>query len=248
MHPLTMIVCGQTPPKGIVSETLLHLGGTLDRLVSRTLILKGTGDDIELALFGPYLGRATIEVALTAILGRFDPFRLLAIRRAQAASNYDPRQRNPLAFNWAADVQGDDKPKDWEQRPNLKDLQRALLCKHFNDVFWQEAFTELLDAVPDGRGATWMAKLKRIDPEGFTVAMRYEADKIYSELSKGVHHEFVTPTAQYDSVTVRDLLGRSWELVATLGLTACFWPSLKQPATSDLLKSFESIQEEIVVA
>src|SRR5580700_10140207 len=124
MHPLTTIVCGSIPLKGASAETMAHLSDTLDRLIARTLALKQSADPFDLALFGPFLGRATIEVSFTAILGRFDSFRILAIRRSQVANNYDPKQRNPLAFSWSNDVQGDEKPKEWEQRPGTKDLQR----------------------------------------------------------------------------------------------------------------------------
>ena len=96
----------------------------------------------------------------------------------------------------------------------MKELQRALLCKHFHDVFWEEAFKSLLDSVPMHRGADWMKRLQKIEPEVFTVRMRSQADRLFSELSKGIHHELVIPlTQQYDLATVSDLdwmLGICW--------------------------------------
>jgi hypothetical protein len=222
-----------------------HLAETLDTLLTRTIELKNNGDAIDLALFGPLLGRATVEVSLTAITARFDPFRILAIRKSQMASAYDPKSRNPLAFNWSSDVQGEEKPKDWEQRPALKDVQRALLCKHFNDIFWQEAFTFLLDAVPVNRGHQWMGPLKKLDPEGFTTNMRTKADRTYSELSKGIHYEFVVPAIyQFDRATVSNLLESCWELVGALGLTACFSPAVQPLAGLDPIESYEQAQRE----
>jgi hypothetical protein len=91
-----------------------------------------------------------------------------------------------------------------------------------------------------------MARLKRIDPEGFTYAKRTEADRVYSELSKGVHQEFVIPAiAQYDRVTVGDLLGSCWQLVADLGLTTCFSPAVKPLNAADPLDCYEQAQEEL---
>lgn len=249
MHPLTTIVCGPMPTRGAAAETLKHLAESLDRLLTRTMVLVRAADPYDLALFGPFLGRASIEVAFTAILGRFDPFRVLAIRKSQATNNYDPRQRNPLAFSWTNDVSGDEKPKEWEQRPGLKDLQRALLCRHFNDVFWQEAFTNLIDETPGGRGAEWMVRLRRIAPEAFTTAMRSNADRVYSELSKGVHHEFVIPAvAQYDEITVKDLVSRCWELIAGVALAACFSPVLPPMQGGSPLDHYEAVQQEIQAA
>jgi hypothetical protein len=245
MHPLTTIVVDDARG-GAIGEVFAHLADSLDRLLVRAVTLKQTADPIDLALFGPLLGRAIIEMSLTAIVGRFDPFRVLAIRKSRLASTFDVKECNPVAFTWPSDVRGDDKPKDWDQRPNLKDMQRAILCKHFNDLFWQEAFTILLDSVPAHRGATWMAHLKRVYPEGFTVSMRTEADRVYAELSKGIHQEFVIPAvAQYDPVTVGDLLSRSWELVAALGITTCFSPVVKPLLSADPVECYEQAQQEL---
>ena len=72
----------------------------------------------------------------------------------------------------------------------------------------------MLDAVPFHRGAVWMAQLKKLSPKISTVRLRSDADRLYSELSKGIRHELVIPMrAQYDPITVSELLSRSWELV-----------------------------------
>jgi hypothetical protein len=246
MHPLTILACGNAKTSGAIAEVHSHLANSLDRLLVRARTLKIDGNPVDLALFGPSLGRATIEVALTAILARFDPFRVLAIRKSQLSAEYDAKIRNPLAFNWTSDVKGEDNLRDWANRPGIKDVQRALLCKHFNDVFWEEAFTRMIDTVPYDRGKTWMAKLKKINPEGFVTNMRTSADRIYSELSKGVHHEFVIPlTAQYDAATVGDLLNSSWELVGALSVTTCYSPTVRPLEEVDPLDLYEETQEEL---
>ena len=246
MHPLTTLACGNAKTSGAIAEVHSHLANSLDRLLVRAGTLRRDGDAVDLALFGPSLGRATIEVALTAILARFDPFRVLAIRKSQLSTDYDAKIRNPLAFNWTSDVKGEESPKDWDKRPGIRDVQRALLCKHFNDLFWEEAFTAMLDTVPYGRGESWMEKLKRINPEGFLPRMRTEADRVYSELSKGVHHEFVIPmTAQYDAVTVGDLLSRAWELIGALSVTTCYSPAVKPLEAGDPLGLYEEAQREL---
>jgi hypothetical protein len=245
VHPLTTIVCGDAAREGAIGEVYAHLADSLDRLLIRAVSLRNANDPVDMALFGPFLGRATIEVSFTAILGRFDPYRVLAIRRSQLSSGFDVKERNPLAFTWLNDVRAEEKPKDWEQRPTLKDMQRGLLCKHFHDLFWHEAFTILLDSVPSHRGENWITRLKRIDPTGFTTAMRTEADRVYAELSKGIHQEFVIPAvAQYDLVTVGDLLSRCWELVGALGITACY--SHAAPLRgSNAVEWYEEAQREL---
>ena len=170
MHPLTALVCGDVFPDGSIGEVLSHLADNLDRLLVKAAALKKGTDPVEMALYGPFLGRATLEVSLTAICARFDPFRVLAIRRSQLAPEFDISSRNPLAFSWSADVRGEEKFKDWSQQPNIKELQRALLSKHFHDIFWQEAFTAVLDTVPMHRGAEWMRHLQKINPEDSQIA------------------------------------------------------------------------------
>ena len=59
--------------------------------------------------------------------------------------------------------------------------------------------------------------------------MRTEADRLFSELSKGIHHEFVIPLVnQYDAATVDDLLSGCWEFVAALASRAAI-PPLRVP-------------------
>lgn len=234
------------PSAGAMHDVLVHLADTLDRLLVKSATLRKSGTTVDIALFGPMLGRAIIEVSFTAIVSRFDPFRVLAIRKSQLSASYDPKTRNPLAFTWQTDVQGDEKGKTWDERPSLKDLQRALLCQHFSDIFWEEAFTILLDSIPANRGKGWMSQLTRIEPEAFAARMRYEANRLYSELSKGIHHEFVIPlVSQFDPATVGELITRSWQIASALGLTACYSPVTKDLNAGAALTYYEQAQEEL---
>ena len=245
MHPLAQLSCGDIP-SGDIGQVLGHLSDTLDRLIVRAVRLKNDVEDSDISLFGPFIARATIEVAFTAIIARFDPYRVLAIRKSQLLQVYDPQVRNPISFNWTADVRGEEKCKEWDARPGLRDLQRALLCKHFNDLFWEEAFSNLLDQVDFHRGSSWMVNLRKIEPEGFWNSMRSQGDRLYSELSKGIHHEFVIPAAvKFDRITVVDLLNRSWELIAALGVTACYSPAIKPLARETAIDLFEEAQQEL---
>lgn len=101
MHPLATLICGTSSAEGTPAEVHSHLASVLDRLVVRAKALKTAAEPIELALFGPFLGRATIEVGMTAILTRFDPFRVLAIRQSQLAADYDTKIRNPTRLQLA---------------------------------------------------------------------------------------------------------------------------------------------------
>lgn len=244
MTPIVSLLCGKSNLEGDIGSTLTFLGSKLDRLYLKASELTHGQRDGELIFFGPFLARSCLEIAFTILLARFDPFRALAIRKSQASESYEPGIRNPMAFEWSADVRGGD-AKEWGARPSAKDLQRGLLCKHFGDIFWQEAHTRLLDSVPIGRGLSWMANLKTIEPERFLPRMRHEADTLYSELSKAVHHESVIAmTGQYDADNVKDLMSRTWELIADLALVASFSPAALAIKHRDRLGAYEKLQKE----
>lgn len=61
-----------------------------------------------------------------------------------------------------------------------------------------------------------MAQLASMDSDAFIARKRDEVSKLYSSLSKGIHHEFVMrPGALYDRATVVDLVQRTVYAVAT---------------------------------
>jgi hypothetical protein len=57
MHPLTTIVCGDAPRAGAIVEVYAHLANSLDRLLVRAVSLRDENDPVDMALFGPLLGR-----------------------------------------------------------------------------------------------------------------------------------------------------------------------------------------------
>jgi hypothetical protein len=219
----------------------------LDRLIAKSQALLKLNDANDVALLGPYLGRSILELGMTALVSRFDPMRVLAIRKIQISPDYNLKVRNFLAFDWADDVQGQGQSKRWNERPKIVDLQRSLLGGHYHDLFWEEAVQHLFDATADGRGAQWMASLRRTAPEDFTTRTRTEASMLYSQMSKGVHQELVIPAiAQFDIATVTDLITRAYELLGALGLTASASPSIRAISSESPLDAYERCQQELV--
>ena len=158
---------------------------------------------------------------MTALLGRFDPFRILTLREVQQANRTADR-RHAAAVQWTGDILAVKKvtePWSVEQKPD--GMTRALLGDYYEHILWQQAFEQLLDRVPQSRGGEWMRKLRRQKPEGFIPEMRKRAAEIYSTLSKGVHHEFViSPERTLGQDTILVSMNETIELVANLALTA----------------------------
>jgi hypothetical protein len=242
MHPLTLIVCGVHENSTAMGKTFAYLSDTLEKLIHRSVALRRNQDPEESAMFGPILGRAMLEVSCTALVARFDPLRVLAIRQTQVASTFDLQTRNPMAFDWTGDVKGED-VKNLTQGCHARSLQRALLSSHAQELIWREAFESLMDNMPSNRGLDWMRSLERIQPAGFVSFTRGEAEILYSELSKGVHHEFVIP-AQFDVVSVGDLLSRTWTLIGHLGLTACHSSIPRDFHGAAALEAYEAAQRD----
>jgi hypothetical protein len=58
MQPLATLVCGNAKDTGSPSEVTSHLTSVPDRLLVRARALRIAADPVDLALFGPFLGRA----------------------------------------------------------------------------------------------------------------------------------------------------------------------------------------------
>ena len=247
MHPLTELTCGDAPTGSGIGEILSHLGITLDRLLVRSVKLRND-DEVEIALFGPVLARALLEVSFTALLGRLDPFRVLLVREFQRQPSYVVDRRSGVAFNWQPDVQGERVTELFKADLKPKDVPRALLGSYFQETFWRDACQTLLDTVPFHRGADWMQRLRLFDPEAFAHRARGESERIYTICSKGIHHEFViSPGTYYDRVTIQSLLQRSFELIGAVSITANMCPTLAfRTSAGRVVDLYEEAQRELI--
>ena len=250
---LGRLVCGAPPPGCTLAEILDHLKTTLSTISKEIDSLQNeagtavneTVAPTRFALFGPFLGRSLLEVALTAILGRLDPFRVLILREMQMRPDYAPEKRSLVSIQWLGDIHAEKKVEDlWRSDRHVKDMTRALLGDYYEQLFWRKAFQSLIDGVPENRGGEWMRELRRIPPDSFVPRMRQTTASIYSACSKGVHHEFVIPAAHYyDAATLASQLNDGLEVVATLALAANFSKDiLFQLPLDEAIECFERIQ------
>src|SRR2546427_9259290 len=100
---LSILVCGRTSPGPEFAEVMRHLRRSINYMLSQLLWLRRQNDRRTAAL-GPFLGRSLLELTVTALLGRLDPFRLLVVREMQLQSDSDPGVRWSAAVQWAGDV------------------------------------------------------------------------------------------------------------------------------------------------
>lgn len=202
-----------------LAEVLSYVRDTID-LVSRQLTWLSQQDDSHVSILGPFLGRSLLELGTTALLGRLDPMRLLVVRQIQTQPSYNPALRWKASIQWQGDVVSMEKSKDlWTEKLDYEKTSKALLGDPFDHLLWRPAFDRMRLTSP--MGGTWMAELASIDAEAFISRKRDDVSKLYSSLSKGIHHEFVMPPgALYDRATVVDLVQRTTYTVASLAVVS----------------------------
>ncbi|VVD96739.1 hypothetical protein PAQ31011_01927 [Pandoraea aquatica] len=156
-------------------------------------------------MYGPYLGRAYLETACTALLARMDPFRVLAAKRHQEASYYAFESRSKSGIQWSGDIVSPDKPTSQMWAINTRENGcRSLFGPWTNEVIWIPAFERLGDAVANSTVVhAWVSDLSNKQPEGFCAELRSSLEGLFSKFSKGVHSELLANQhAVFDSVSI----------------------------------------------
>jgi hypothetical protein len=231
---LSTLICGgdavlERAPDCEISHILTHLKSVLNTNLAELKWLEEQPAS-KIALYGPFLIRSLLEVGVTALVGRMDPTRLLVIKRTQQHGEYDTKQPWNSAIRWQGDVV-DKKVTDlWAPDKHYKDMTKALFGDYYVEIYWAVALRKLADS--DHAGGAWLASIKGKEIGEFAATRRDTATKLYSESSKGVHSEFVIPPgSRYDRLTVTELLAKTMQLLAELGLLMNLLPHI--PYRSD---------------
>ncbi|MBI4820614.1 MAG: hypothetical protein HY791_30400 [Deltaproteobacteria bacterium] len=194
----------------------------IDLLLEQLEWLSGQEDD-RVSVLAPFLGRSLLDLATTALIGRFDPIRVLFIRRVQAHPDYTTSQAWKASIRWQGDVLAEKEKDLWGQNVEYKKVTRALLGDYYDELIWRPAVLRLASLAP--RGDRWLAELAGIQAESFVARKRDDISRQYSSLSKGIHHEFVMPPgAVYDRATLSDLVRGTIHSIADLALVSQFVP------------------------
>ncbi|VWC11139.1 hypothetical protein BLA6993_05347 [Burkholderia lata] len=156
-------------------------------------------------LYGPYLGRAYLETACTALLARLDPFRVLAAKRHQESSYYEYELRSKSGIQWSGDIVSPEKPSTQMWAINTRENGcRSLFGPWTNEIIWIPAFERLGDAVTSfGAVHDWVSDLSNKQPERFCAEMKSTLEGLFSKFSKGVHSELLANQASvFDTVSI----------------------------------------------
>ena len=204
-----------------LGQVLAHIGSTIDTVMSEIAGLRDRPDK-HVTLYGPFLGRTVLEQSLTALIARFDPFRVLLIKEMQRSPEYQPGVRLKSAIQWQGDIvssKSKGAPANlWSPEKSGDEITRAA-GDYFEHIIWRPAFGVLLDSPDPLPSGPWTQELQLMLPEGLVPRFRNEVVAVYSALSKGIHHEFVIPPeSSYDRRTIATCLLDTIRLASHLGL------------------------------
>lgn len=173
-----------------------------------------------------FYARNILESSLTALVGRFDPFRLIMVYKVQSSTDYDIGKRSKSAVEWGVDIIAKQPVSklNWDPEFGKEKFDRALLGDYCGDIIWKPAFTALFDYLENQEiPSIWIEDILSKDDNGNFQSCKSEARELFSAFSKGVHSEsLVDETTILDETTVKDLVRRLLKLCSTLGLISHF--------------------------
>jgi hypothetical protein len=244
---LAKLLCGDlVSDGGSVDEVLNHLSTSIDNVVEElvALLTQESPNPNQISLFAPFLGRSILELGCTAMIARLDPFRVLVIREYQNQHDYSKDKPNKSSIRWQGDVLAERVSDLWADK-SLQNPTRALLGDYYKKLIWFPNFNKLVDSIADVSGDEWIADLRMKEFEQFYNETFQDFSSLYSELSKGIHHELVIPlSSALDLATTSHLMEKTVRNIATLGLFVnVVSHTFNKLNISDAITAYREIQE-----
>ena len=192
----------------------------------------------------PFLARKFLELALTSMLARVDPLRVIAARKNQLDASYEPGRQNKSSISWAGDIM----PKGtspganpWISSTLEKGLERSILGWHIGEVAISPGLRKLADE--DNTDSVWLRELSQKDKPLDWIKGRLSS--IYSMLSKGVHSEYlVDDKTSFDGQSIKQHMQDCYMLIGILAaathVSPLFSRSIPIDAALLMLKKLEN--------
>lgn len=219
INSFVRLVCGTNfDHSRELDKILLHLSTSLHKVTRELVGLQGLSDE-KLGLYGPYLGRAILELSTTALLARIDPFKILIMKGKQEQHDYDLGKPHSSAIRWQGDVMDNAESSNLWDEKSLKDPTRAILGKYQVQLVLIESARIVFDQGDEDSMGEWYTQLSSIPPESTILSIKSKLNTAYSSLSKGIHHELLVPQESLlDRDTVVSLLNDVFYTIASISL------------------------------
>lgn len=205
------------------SEIINNLIQKIDYLSNKILTYNWIEDEANIDI--SFYARNMLETALTALLGRTDPFRVITVYKVQSTSDYDLGKKSESAVQWSGDIIAGTKGDDlWNVKRKKDSFDRALLSNHQGEIIWKPGFAALSDYVQDkGISSVWLDDILSDNENSNFEKCKSESARLFSSFSKGVHSEsLVDISVIFDIITLKNLIKDLFKLCATLGLISHF--------------------------
>ncbi|WP_198781165.1 hypothetical protein [Shewanella putrefaciens] len=240
---LSKLLCGNlyTENTGEIDEIFLHISETIDKLSIEIQNFLELSADRRM-LFGPFLGRSILELGTTALIARLDPFRVLLLRGKQKQADYAIDKPHKSSIRWQGDVMASKVKELWDDK-NLDNPTRALLGDYITNIVLEKSVTSVLDSSTEEKLGPWYNKIQSYEEGTVILRIRDGYSRLFSSLSKGVHHEMVVPIgAAYDDNTVNSLINDVLYYLSSLALIVSFVPFAYNRTGEDAFESFKNVQ------
>ncbi|WP_447527596.1 hypothetical protein [Vreelandella sp. TE19] len=220
---IAKLLCNYDDRNSDIDQILSHLESSIEKIVNEIQELPSQPDE-KLTLYGPYLGRALMELATTAMLAKLDPLRILITKGRQTQPDYELERPQKASLKWQGDVMGEQVPNLWDDK-SLNNPTRAILGRYSVELVLTKSAQNLLDEVTEDAVGEWHQDLTSLEAKPLVMKMITQLSSLYSTLSKGIHHELLIPIdSVLDRDTVVSRLNETIFVVATLGLIVSFVP------------------------
>lgn len=238
------LVCGsEYNDENEIDKILKHLSVSLKKIVLELAALQDLSDD-KIGLYGPYLGRSMLELSMTALVGRLDPFKTLLMKKKQEQPDYDLGKPHSSSIRWQGDIVDKAVPNLWEDK-SLKDPTRAILGAYQIELVLIDSARKIIDNGSEEAMGMWFSQMSNTDAKGVVESIKSKINTAYSSLSKGVHHELLVPQESIlDRDTVLTILNDTLYIISSLSLLISQIPhAYKNESLEQCFNDYKQSQE-----
>ena len=159
------LICGTPVKAGAFVDSdyaglVERLRSDLAELHTQIQIAAGNTTLLPASAVFPFLSRKFLELSLTGLLARIDPLRVIAARKNQRDTSFEPGRQNASSISWSGDIFPSEKPPEgtaWESKALKKGVERSVLGWHYGDVAISPGLNWLADV--DNSGSEWLREL-----------------------------------------------------------------------------------------
>lgn len=212
------LVCGTNfDSNKELDKILLHLEASLKKVTFELIEVQGLSDE-KLGLYGPYLGRAILELSMTALIARIDPFKILLMKGKQEQADYDLGKPHSSSIRWQGDIVDTAVKNLWDDK-SLKDPTRAVFGAYQVQLVLINSAELVIDEGSESSMGDWYTRFSSTTAASAIESIKSKINTAYSSLSKGIHHELlVPPESILDRDTVISILNETLYIVSSISL------------------------------